>query len=138
MNRRHGLTVFFALAMSSSASAAVFNGSSANRQCHFCRYTQLGFLRLANNFKVFPHAAVTQDQAWEIYDHFLLHSRTGFAVDSLMVESTWRQFTRGQSFAPKLWNDAYLVAFAQAAGFEVVTFDQGFKQFPSLKVTILT
>jgi toxin-antitoxin system PIN domain toxin len=116
---------------------AWFAGLPANRPCHFCRYTQLGFLRIANNPKVFLQAAAPQDQAWQLYDDFLLNSRVGFASESAMLESTWRQFTQGQRFAPKLWNDAYLAAFAQTGGYEVVTFDQGFAQFPGVAVTLL-
>jgi predicted nucleic acid-binding protein len=38
----------------------------------------------------------------------------------------------------KVWNDAYLAAFAEAAAVEMVTFDQGFKQFNLAHCTILT
>jgi predicted nucleic acid-binding protein len=37
-----------------------------------------------------------------------------------------------------VWNDAYIAAFAIAGGCEIVTFDQGFKQFPGLSCTILS
>jgi predicted nucleic acid-binding protein len=45
-----------------------FDGLPGDRRCYFCRFTQQGFLRLANNAKVFPQAAVTQDLAWKLYD----------------------------------------------------------------------
>ena len=35
--------------------------------------------------------------------------------------------------SPKLWMDAYLAAFAIAGGCQLVTTDQGFAQFPSLR-----
>jgi predicted nucleic acid-binding protein len=41
-----------------------------------------------------------------------------------------------QSFSPKLWNDAYLAAFALAAQLEVVSFDTGFAQFKGVKCLI--
>ncbi|UCE54337.1 MAG: PIN domain-containing protein [Desulfobacterales bacterium] len=36
-----------------------------------------------------------------------------------------------------MWNDAYLAAFAQTANLEIVTFDQGFREYPAAKVTIV-
>jgi len=42
---------------------AWFGAVPAGRPCHFCRLSQLGFLRLANNPKVFPAAALAPDQA---------------------------------------------------------------------------
>ena len=53
-------------------------------------------------------------------------------------ESIWRGYTQGQVFTPQVWNDAYLAAFTQAGGFELVTFDKGFSRYPGLKGTILS
>jgi toxin-antitoxin system PIN domain toxin len=135
------INVWLALAFPShmhhNPARAWFDNSSANRPCHFCRYTQMGFLRLANNPRVFLQAALTQDQAWAAYDHFFSSSQVGFANEPSTVEATWRQFAQGLRFAPTLWNDAYLAAFALAGGYEVVTYDQGFAQFPGLAVTLL-
>jgi predicted nucleic acid-binding protein len=44
---------------------------------------------------------------------------------------------RGLSFSPKVWNDAYLAAFAQAAAFDLVTFDRAFAQFKGVASTVL-
>ena len=40
-------------------------------------------------------------------------------------------------YSPKLWQDAYLAAFAVAAGLSLVTFDQGFRKFRRLQSIIL-
>jgi toxin-antitoxin system PIN domain toxin len=113
---------------------AWFNNLS-NEICHFCRLTQLGFLRLANNPKVFPKDAVSV--AWQLCDTTLTDPRVAFATEPSGLEAAWRHFTHGQQFSPKLWNDAYLAAFAQAGGYEVVTFDQGFAQYAGVAVTFL-
>ena len=42
------------------------------------------------------------------------------------------------AFSPKVWNDAYLAAFARSVDFEVVTFDQGFAHYANLRRTILS
>jgi uncharacterized protein len=115
---------------------AWFNGLTSEI-CHFCRLTQMGFLRLANNPKVFPNDAVTVAAAWQLYDLTSADPRVSFANEPAGLEAVWRQFTHGQQFSPKLWNDAYLAAFAQAGGYEVVTFDQGFAQYKGMALTLL-
>jgi toxin-antitoxin system PIN domain toxin len=115
---------------------AWFN-SLTDETCHFCRLTQLGFLRLANNPKVFPNDAVSVAVAWQLYDTTLTDPRVSFAAEPAGLEAAWRQFTHGQQFSPKLWNDAYLAAFAQAGGHEVVTFDQGFAQYAGVALKLL-
>ena len=48
----------------------------------------------------------------------------------------WRDYTRRRTFSPKVWNDAFLAAFAKAAAFEIVTFDKGFSQFKGVRCDI--
>jgi len=130
--------------------ALVFNTHSHHRSakswldalnseiCHFCRLTQQGFLRLANNPRVIPSGAVSMDDAWDLYDICLSDPRISFAQEPLLLETAWRNYAQGRGFSPNVWSDAYLAAFALTGGYEVVTFDQGFAQFANLKVTILT
>lgn len=40
--------------------------------------------------------------------------------------------------SPKLWMDAYLAAIAITGGFQLLTTDQGFKQFAGLDLILLT
>jgi hypothetical protein len=105
--------------------------------CYFCRLSQTGFLRLANNPKAFPTAAVTQDQAWRLYDQFLANPGVGFAAEPAGLDTPWRSFTQSPQFAPNLWADAYLAALAIAGGYELVTFDKGFMRYTGLTVTLL-
>ena len=109
----------------------------ADGACSFCRLTQQGFLRLATNPKAF-HNAVSLVRAWRMYDSFLADSRVISSDEPEELEKFWREYTRRRSFSPKVWNDAYLAAFARASHFEVVTFDQGFRQYKGLKCTILS
>jgi uncharacterized protein len=99
--------------------------------------TQLGFLRLATNPSVFGKHAVTLPRAWEMYDAYLSDARVSFVEEPAGVEPILRGYTQQQSFSPKIWNDAYLSAFSQTAGYEMVTFDQSFQQYANLKFTIL-
>jgi predicted nucleic acid-binding protein len=38
---------------------------------------------------------------------------------------------------PNLWSDAYLAAIALSTGLQMVTFDAGFRSFPSLNPLVL-
>lgn len=75
--------------------------------------------------------------AWGLYDALIADPRVGYAEEPLGLELLWRGYTQGQSFSPKVWNDAFLAAFARAASFELVTFDKGFAQYKSVKCTLL-
>ncbi len=111
--------------------------SAPPQSCCFCRVTQMGFLRLATNKKTFPDDALTMVEAWNVFDEALSDHRVAFAEEPVDLELVWRNMTRRATYSTNVWTDAYLAAFAQATDFEVVTFDQGFRQFQSIRCTIL-
>jgi uncharacterized protein len=104
----------------------------------FCRFTQQGLLRLATNPQALGQQAVSLLQAWQIYDALLADPRVGFVREPASLEVYWRVYTRRRAFSHKVWSDAYLAAFARAADFELVSLDQGFKQYRNLKHAILS
>jgi uncharacterized protein len=106
--------------------------------CAFCRLTQQGFLRLATTPRVLAEDAVTLAEAWRMYDGLFSDPRVVYCDEPEGIEPVWRTYTERRSFSPKVWNDAYLAAFARVAGYELVTFDQGFTQFKDLSCTILS
>ena len=114
-----------------------FDGSPSG-SFYFCRLTQPRFLRLASNPKVFQEDAVSLSRAWDLYDVIMSDPRVTFVDESENVESYWRAYTRRPTFSPNIWSDAYLAAFARAAGLELITFDKGFAQYKSLSCTILS
>ena len=103
----------------------------------FCRVTQLGFLRLSTNAKVFAEDALTLDNAWNCYDRFLEDSRIGFILEPLGLDHSFRLFTSDSSYSPKVWNDAYLAAFSAAAKARLVSFDRAFERYKQLDCVIL-
>jgi toxin-antitoxin system PIN domain toxin len=107
-------------------SANAWMQAAAQQSCCFCRVTQMGFLRLSTNRKVFPLDALPLDEAWRVNDKVLSDDRVVFADEPGNLEIAWRSATQLQSFATNVWSDAYLAAFAQTAGFAIVTFDKGF------------
>lgn len=109
----------------------------SNELCFFCRMTQQGFLRLATNPSVLGADAVSLSQAWQVYDTTLSDQRVSYAEEPVGLESLWRSYTQGKPFSPKLWNDAYLAAFAVAGEFGFVTFDKGLVQYKNLNCLVL-
>lgn len=116
---------------------AWFTGLSANDVLHFCRTTQQGFLRLATNKKILPQEAVTLTDAWKMYDSILTDPRISYLGEPPGIDAQWRSYTQGNTFSTNVWTDAYLAAFAKAADYEVVTFDNGFTRYPGLDWTLL-
>lgn len=107
--------------------------------CYFCRMTQQGFLRLATNPAVFGAHSLTLSEAWEKYDLFQSDSRVSYTDEPTGIEAPWRGYTQSETFSPKVWNDAYLAAFAHAANFELITIiDRGFSQYVGLRCNILS
>jgi len=104
---------------------------------YFCRMTQQGFLRLVSTPSIAESDVVSLRDAWKAYDKMFEDTRVEFAEEPKGVESRWRSYTQSDLFSPKVWNDAYLAAFARIYGLEVVTFDQGFKVYEGIKRTIL-
>jgi toxin-antitoxin system PIN domain toxin len=105
--------------------------------CCFCRLTQQGFLRLASNPAALRDQAVSLQKAWLLYDEILSDPRVVFAAEPDGIEARWRAFTQRRTFSPKIWNGAYLAAFAKCADLEVVTLDKAMAQFKGVKCTIL-
>jgi len=66
----------------------------------------------------------TQSEAWRIYDLFYENERTFLAEEPKALEERFRVRTSKQESSTKEWADAYLVAFAEAAGLSLVTFDK--------------
>jgi toxin-antitoxin system PIN domain toxin len=93
----------------------------------FCRFTQLGLLRLLTAEAVMGDEVLSQSEAWAVYDRWLDDHRVALVEESQALERRFRALTRSRHAAPKAWADAYLAAFADAAQFTLVTFDRGFR-----------
>lgn len=102
-----------------------------------CRTGQLGLLRLLSNPAAMKESVCTTDEAWRVYDTLMADDRFGYRDEPAALQAKLREFTRGFPFSPKLWQDAYLAAFATTAGLALITFDQGFRKFTGLKAEIL-
>jgi uncharacterized protein len=97
---------------------------SAEEQFFFCRFTQLIVLRLLTTESVMGKDVRTLSQAWELWDKIWADPRVAFLPEPDDLEVELRAQTRSSSRSPKVWGDAYLLAFAVAAGLKLVTFDR--------------
>lgn len=102
-----------------------------------CRNTQLGLLRLLTNATVMGDDVCNLNQSWNIYDTLMADERFCFYVEPVDLEQYLRRYTTTGRVSPKLWQDAYLAAFAHSAKLQLVTFDKGFQQFDDLRLTLL-
>lgn len=102
-----------------------------------CRITQLSLLRLLTNASVMGNDVCNLEQAWIIYDTLMGDERFDFSTEPMDLEQHLRRYTVGERVSPKLWQDAYLAAFARAAKYHLVTFDGGFQQYNGLRLTLL-
>ena len=93
----------------------------------FCRFTQLGLLRLLTAKAVMSDEVMTQSQAWAAYDRWLNDPRVEFLNEPAEIETRFRALTRLQQSATKDWADSYLAAFATAGQLTLVTFDRGLR-----------
>ena len=103
----------------------------------FCRFTQLGLLRVLTNSHVMGAEVCTQREAWRAYDRWFGDDRVAFLDEPPQVEAALRRLTQTSQALPAAWPDAYLAALSRAAGLTLVTLDKGFQRFEHLDLLLL-
>jgi uncharacterized protein len=98
----------------------------------------LGFLRLVMNPHVMAGTPLKASEAWSLYRQFLSEPGVEFLDEPAGIEDLLYHVSGSDSFRPRRWTDAYLAAFAQGAGFRVVTFDSDFLHFKDIDLQVLT
>ena len=112
--------------MHSDAAWAWFSRQEDSRFL-FCRFTQLGLLRLLATSAVMGKDVQTIGQAWKMYDRWLEDSRVEIRPEAFALDAAFRAATRSFSrlSSPKALGDGYLLAVSQVTGATLVTFDRG-------------
>ena len=110
-----------------SEKARLWFEEASEEQFFFCRFTQLTVLRLLTTEKIMGTDAKTMSEAWGLWDRIWADSRIAFLPEPDGLEKDFRTRSRLPSRSPKVWADAYLLAFASVAGLKLVTFDRGLK-----------
>ncbi len=109
----------------------------SQRLC-FCRFTQLSVLRLLTTVQLMgADEVLSQLQAWKVYDEWRADDRVLFLAEPPDLENSFRSLTQLRQAAPKDWAHSYLIAFAQAAGLQLVTFDKAMarRAFKAIQLT---
>jgi len=105
-----------------------FDQLDADSKLYFCRFTQIGLLRLLCTEAVMRAGEVlSQANAWHVYDRWREDPRIQFIQEPVGMEADFRKLTQHWLPSPKGWVDAYLATLSVAAGLRFVTFDRGFR-----------
>ncbi len=107
-----------------SNAAAWFATVSRDATLAFCRFTQLGLLRLLTAEAVMNDEVMSQPEAWVAYDRWLEDPRVELVGEPAEIETRFRALTRLRQPATKDWADSYLAAFATVGQLTLVTFDR--------------
>jgi toxin-antitoxin system PIN domain toxin len=90
----------------------------------FLRVTQMSVLRLLTTPAAMHGRPLRMPEAWAAYDSLFGDDRVAFFDEPRGVDDAFRRHARKNNASPKLWADAWLLAFAECADGIVVTFDQ--------------
>jgi len=104
-----------------------FQSLPADTRFCFCRFTQLGLLRLLTAEAVMGDEVMNQPEAWAVYDAWQSDDRIRMLEEPPELERRFRVRARSKLAAPKTWADAYLAAFAETSQVTLVTFDRAFR-----------
>lgn len=106
-----------------------------------CRATQHSLLRLLTTTALFaPYGLppLSNAAAWSLFDGLRADPRTGWSEEPPDLAAHWKVRSSADHPAPKMWMDAYLAAFAEAGGLDLVTTDHALaRSLGSLSVLLL-
>lgn len=92
----------------------------------FCRFTQIGVLRLLTTPAAMNGRPLSMADAWRVYDSLLEDERVTFLPEPTQMDDHFRKRSSLKTASAKLWADAYLEAFAKKVNGTLITFDKGF------------
>ena len=91
---------------------------------YFLRLTQVSVLRLLTTPAAMNGRPLRMTEAWSSYDHLFDDDRVAFLDEPANIDVVFRKYSSKRHASPKLWADAWLLAFAECAGGTVITLDQ--------------
>jgi len=110
-----------------SETARLWFEKAGQEQFFFCRFTQLTVLRLLTTEKIMGTDTRSMAESWNLWDQVWADTRVAFLPEPANLEKQFRSYSRLSSPSPKVWADAYLLAFATVAGLKLVTFDRALR-----------
>jgi uncharacterized protein len=110
-----------------SETARAWFEQAGEEQFLFCRFTQITVLRLLTTEKIMGKDTTSMSDAWGLWDRIWADDRVMFLPEPEDLEKEFRSRSKLSSRSPKVWADAYLLAFASCAGLKLVTFDRALR-----------
>src|ERR1700690_233143 len=98
--------------------------SNNDEEFFFWRFTQITVLRILTTRQVMGKDPKTMSEAWSVWDRVWADTSIAFLPEPDILEKEFRSRSRLSSRSPKVWADAYLLAFAKTADLKLVTFDR--------------
>jgi toxin-antitoxin system PIN domain toxin len=133
------LAAAFAAHPAHGAARRVLHNASADEPALWCRATQLSFLRLASTPVItasYGVAKATNADAWVALEAFLALPQVDVIDEPPELARHWRQLGAIEQSTPKRWMDAYLAAFAMAAGVLLLSLDRDCSHFEEQGLTV--
>jgi len=101
--------------------------SSPEEKFFYCRFTQITVLRLLTSAAVMGQDVRRMAEAWELWDRVCADDQVALLAEPEGMEPDFRRLSKAGGWSPKVWADAYLLAFASVAGLKLVTFDKALR-----------
>jgi toxin-antitoxin system PIN domain toxin len=98
--------------------------SEASETIAFSRFTQISLLRLLTTATAMNGKPLTMSAAWHAYDRLFEDDRVALLPEPDSLDPAFRSLSRSRFASPKVWADAYIVAFAAQSHGTLVTFDR--------------
>jgi toxin-antitoxin system PIN domain toxin len=114
------------------ARAREYWSSEGWAQAAFCRITALALLRHLSNPRVIGAAALDGAAAWRALATWLALPEVVLLPEPAGVDEYLAEWSADLNLRSGHWTDAYLAAFARAAGCRLVAFDGDFDRYRGL------
>ncbi|HMP98014.1 MAG TPA: PIN domain-containing protein [Kiritimatiellia bacterium] len=106
---------------------------------HFTLPARMSVLRLLTNRTLMRDGILTPEKAWDALSMLTSDARAVVGdQEPPGLNLIWLRLVRGREPTPNLWTDAWLAAYAETVGAEMVTFDKGFRSFAIPRLRVLT
>ncbi len=100
---------------------------AGQEQFLFGRFTQITVLRLLTTEQIMGVDTKSMAEAWSLWDRIWADDRVVFVPEPEDIEKEFRARSRMPRRSPKVWADAYMLAFTAVAGLKLITFDRALK-----------
>ena len=131
------LLAMFAVQHKHHVAASRWRDGLGDGEWGICRSVQLSVIRLLATRRVMGEETMSAADGWRMLQDVMGDVRVAWVEEGAEIGVILPMMWRYAQPTPQLVNDGYLAALALSTGRRLVTFDQGFREFPGLGVTVL-